>query len=63
MGKEATEEMKNKKAWYSIKITPGMPFMGLLATSRVVQRMNSDSSRKDVEVTISDASVPGEGEH
>ena len=66
MGKEVTEEMKNKKAWDSNAITPGTPFMDLLATSLrywVVQKMNSDPSWKDIEVIISDASVPGEGEH
>ena len=36
-----------------------------LATSLrywVIQRKNSDSSWKDIKVSISDASVPGEGE-
>ena len=65
MEKEVSEEMKNK-AWDSNAITFGAPFMGLLATSlryRVVQKMNSDPSRKDIEAIISDASVPGEGKH
>ena len=55
MGKEVTEEMKNKKAWDSNAITPGTPFMDLLATSLrywVVQKMNSDPSWKDIEVII-----------
>ena len=40
--------------------------MDLLARSLrywVVQKMNSDPGWKDLEVIISDASVPGEGEH
>lgn len=55
-----------KKAWDSNAITPGTPFMDLLARSLrywVVQKMNSDPGWKDLEVIISDASVPGEGEH
>ena len=55
-----------KKAWDSNAITLGTPFMDLLARSLrywVVQKMNSDPGWKDLEVIISDASVPGEGEH
>lgn len=66
MGKEVTEEMENKTSWDSNAITPGTPFMDLLASSLrywVVQKMNSDPSWKQLEVIISDASVPGEGEH
>lgn len=66
MGKEVTEEMRNKKSWDSNAITPGTPFMDLLASSLrywVVQKMNNDPSWNQLEVIISDASVPGEGEH
>ncbi|KAK7470943.1 5'-3' exoribonuclease 2 [Stygiomarasmius scandens] len=64
MGKEVTEEVK--PAWDSNAITPGTPFMDLLATSLrywVVQKMNTDPGWKTMQVIISDASVPGEGEH
>ncbi|ESK93704.1 5 -3 exoribonuclease 2 [Moniliophthora roreri MCA 2997] len=66
MGKTISEEEKNKKAWDSNAITPGTPFMDLLAASLrywVVQKMNSDPGWKNLQVIISDASVPGEGEH
>ncbi|KAH7888010.1 exoribonuclease 2 [Phlebopus sp. FC_14] len=66
MGKVITDEEKNKEAWDSNAITPGTPFMDLLASSLrywVVQKMNADPGWKDLQVIISDASVPGEGEH
>ncbi|KAH8102814.1 exoribonuclease 2 [Phellopilus nigrolimitatus] len=66
MGQSVTDEMKNKKAWDSNAITPGTPFMDLLAQSMrywIVQKMNKDPGWKQLEVIISDASVPGEGEH
>ncbi|KAL5530480.1 RAT1 [Sanghuangporus sanghuang] len=66
MGQNVTEEMRNEKAWDSNAITPGTPFMDLLAQSLrywIVQKMNTDPGWKDLEVIISDASVPGEGEH
>lgn len=83
MGKWVSADDKNKKAWDSNAITPGTPFMALLASSLrywVVQKMNSDAGWKNVglsygltshanhyfikiQVIISDASVPGEGEH
>ncbi|KAK7060260.1 5'-3' exoribonuclease 2 [Paramarasmius palmivorus] len=66
MGKTVSEEEKNKKAWDSNAITPGTPFMDLLAASLrywVVQKMNSDPGWNNLQVIISDASVPGEGEH
>jgi len=66
MGKTISDDEKNKKAWDSNAITPGTPFMELLAKSLrywVVQKLNSDPGWKQLEVIISDASVPGEGEH
>ncbi|KAI9507709.1 exoribonuclease 2 [Russula earlei] len=66
MGKTISEDEKNKKAWDSNAITPGTPFMELLAKSLrywVVQKLNNDPGWKQLEVIISDASVPGEGEH
>ncbi|KAH0587221.1 hypothetical protein H2248_006029 [Termitomyces sp. 'cryptogamus'] len=66
MGKEVSEEEKNKVSWDSNAITPGTPFMTLLASSLrywVVKKMNTDPGWKTMQVIISDASVPGEGEH
>lgn len=66
MGKEVSDEEKNKVSWDSNAITPGTPFMDLLASSLrywVVQKMNTDPGWKNIEVLISDAGVPGEGEH
>ncbi|KAJ8086306.1 5'-3' exoribonuclease 2 [Marasmius tenuissimus] len=66
MGKEISEEEQNKKPWDSNAITPGTPFMDLLAASLrywVVTKLNSDPGWKNIQVLISDASVPGEGEH
>ncbi|KAG6868464.1 hypothetical protein C0993_002439 [Termitomyces sp. T159_Od127] len=66
MGKEVSEEEKNKVSWDSNAITPGTPFMTLLASSLrywVVQKLNTDPGWKTMQVIISDAGVPGEGEH
>ncbi|OJA12735.1 hypothetical protein AZE42_05793 [Rhizopogon vesiculosus] len=66
MGKVITDEEKDKVSWDSNAITPGTPFMALLAASLrywVVEKMNTDPGWKDLQVIISDASVPGEGEH
>ncbi|SNX87928.1 probable 5'-3' exoribonuclease 2 [Melanopsichium pennsylvanicum] len=60
------DALESKKAWDSNAITPGTPFMDLLAASLrywVAQKINSDPGWKDIQVIISDASVPGEGEH
>ncbi|KAG1789259.1 XRN 5'-3' exonuclease N-terminus-domain-containing protein [Suillus plorans] len=58
MGKIITDDEKNKKSWDSNTITPGTPFMNLLTAP-----MNTDPGWRDLQVIISDASVPGEGEH
>lgn len=66
MGKKVSDEEKEKKAWDSNAITPGTPFMELLAASLrywVVQKMNNDPGWRKLQVIISDASVAGEGEH
>ena len=55
MGKTLSEEEKNKKSWDSNAITPGTPFMDLLATSLrywVVMKMNQDPGWKDVSVLL-----------
>ncbi|KAG1791534.1 exoribonuclease 2 [Suillus plorans] len=66
MGKIITDDEKKKESWDSNAITPGTPFMNLLTASLrywVVEKMNADPGWKDLQVIISDASVPGEGEH
>ncbi|KAI0254348.1 XRN 5'-3' exonuclease N-terminus-domain-containing protein [Lactifluus subvellereus] len=66
MGKTISEDDTDRKPWDSNAITPGTPFMELLAKSLrywVVQKLNNDPGWKQLEVIISDASVPGEGEH
>ncbi|THH33760.1 hypothetical protein EUX98_g365 [Antrodiella citrinella] len=66
MGKIISDEEKDKKSWDSNAITPGTPFMHLLAESLrywVARKLNTDPGWKTMEVIISDASVPGEGEH
>lgn len=81
MGKTISDEERSKKSWDSNAITPGTPFMDLLASSLrywVARKLNTDPGWKGVrsmyhtsllriltipqmEVIISDASVPGEG--
>ncbi|KAF7313569.1 5'-3' exoribonuclease [Mycena chlorophos] len=65
MGKEVTD-FNEKEGWDTNAITPGTPFMDLLASSLrywVVHKMNTDPGWKNIQVIISDAGVPGEGEH
>ena len=61
-----TEEEIVKKTWDSNLITPGTPFMFVLALSIrywVQWKLNTDPAWEQLKVIISDASVPGEGEH
>jgi 5'-3' exonuclease len=54
MGKEITSEAK--ESWDSNAITPGTPFMDLLANSLrywVVQKLNTDPGWKDVRFVYS----------
>jgi len=56
MGKTISDEDKNKESWDSNAITPGTPFMDLLASSLrywVVQKMNNDPGWKQVRVIVS----------
>jgi len=63
---ESTVEEVIKKTWDSNVITPGTPFMFILAQSIrywVQWKLNTDPAWAELKVVISDASVPGEGEH
>ncbi|KAK4941630.1 5'-3' exoribonuclease 2 [Elasticomyces elasticus] len=63
---DSTEEDIIKKTWDSNVITPGTPFMFILAKSIrywVQWKLNTDAAWANLKVIISDASVPGEGEH
>lgn len=65
-GETIDAAIKGKKAWDTNVITPGTPFMDYLAEALrywVAYKLNTDPGWKDVNVIISDASVPGEGEH
>jgi len=57
---------ENKKQWDSNAITPGTPFMDKLAQSLrywVAYKLSTDPGWAKLKVIISDATVPGEGEH
>ncbi|KAG7136829.1 hypothetical protein HYQ45_018876 [Verticillium longisporum] len=61
-----TLESMNKKAFDSNSITPGTPFMDTLATSLrywCAYKLNTDPAWARLKIIISDATVPGEGEH
>ncbi|KAI9736649.1 MAG: 5'-3' exoribonuclease 2 [Cirrosporium novae-zelandiae] len=63
---EDTLEAMNKKTWDSNSITPGTPFMSILATCLrywTAYKINTDPAWEKLKVIISDATVPGEGEH
>lgn len=55
-----------KKTWDSNSITPGTPFMDILAASLrywIAYKLNTDPAWAKLKIIISDATVPGEGEH
>ncbi|PGH09393.1 5'-3' exoribonuclease 2 [Helicocarpus griseus UAMH5409] len=65
-GGEAIVEEVIKKTWDSNVITPGTPFMDILAASLrywVAYKLNTDPAWEKLKIIISDATVPGEGEH
>ena len=62
----AQSDEEVKRSWDSNAITPGTPFMDLLAQSLrywIAHKLNTDPGWKNLCVVLSDASVPGEGEH
>ncbi|GJD01951.1 5'-3' exoribonuclease 2 [Colletotrichum higginsianum] len=59
-------ESVTKKAFDSNSITPGTPFMDILAASLrywCAYKLNTDPAWAKLKIIISDATVPGEGEH
>lgn len=65
-GQLVEEAVKGKRKWDTNAITPGTPFMDGLARALrywVAYKLASDPGWADLQVIISDATVPGEGEH
>ncbi|KAI6249001.1 5'-3' exoribonuclease 2 [Erysiphe necator] len=60
------KEPEKKIVWDSNEITPGTPFMDILAASLrywIAFKLNTDLAWANMKVIISDSTVPGEGEH
>lgn len=64
--KEEALDRMQKRTWDKNAITPGTPFMVMLAACLrywCAYKVNTDPGWEKVKIIISDASVPGEGEH
>lgn len=65
-GEIIDDAVKSKKTWDSNAITPGTPFMDKLALALrywTAFKLATDPGWKNLQIIISDATVPGEGEH
>ncbi|KAJ5975647.1 5'-3' exoribonuclease 2 [Penicillium waksmanii] len=65
-GDPVLQEEVIQKTWDSNVITPGTPFMNILAASLrywIAYKLNTDPAWEKMKIIISDATVPGEGEH
>ncbi|KAL4879351.1 XRN 5'-3' exonuclease N-terminus-domain-containing protein [Aspergillus karnatakaensis] len=63
---QGLQEEVVQKTWDSNVITPGTPFMDILAASLrywIAYKLNTDPAWEKMKIIISDATVPGEGEH
>ncbi|CEP60706.1 ssRNA exonuclease RAT1 LALA0_S01e17106g [Lachancea lanzarotensis] len=66
LGEIIDDSIRNKKTWDTNAITPGTPFMDKLAAALrywTSFKLATDPGWKNLQVIISDATVPGEGEH
>ncbi|SCU85578.1 LAME_0D01904g1_1 [Lachancea meyersii CBS 8951] len=66
LGEIIDDSVRNKKTWDTNAITPGTPFMDKLAAALrywTSFKLATDPGWKNLQVIISDATVPGEGEH